>query len=86
MKLSIGNFFVSLSLIASSVLGLQTMGNAANSSVDQAASTGDKSVSNPAVDTASATQAKSKLVLDVHRDPNCGCCGHWVEHMQQAGV
>jgi hypothetical protein len=21
----------------------------------------------------------------VHKDPNCGCCGAWVEHLRQAG-
>jgi hypothetical protein len=23
--------------------------------------------------------------ITVSKDPNCGCCGHWVEHLQQAG-
>ena len=78
MKFSISLRYISLSLLVVSVLGIQSMA--------QAASTGDKSASNSAVHTGSATQAKPKLVLDVHRDPNCGCCGHWVEHMQQAGA
>ena len=52
----------------------------------QATSTGDKSASDSAVHTGSAAQAKPKLVLDGQRDSNCGCCGHWVEHMEQAGA
>lgn len=23
--------------------------------------------------------------MTVHKDPNCGCCGGWVEHLRQAG-
>jgi hypothetical protein len=23
--------------------------------------------------------------MTVHKDPNCGCCGAWVEHLRQAG-
>jgi hypothetical protein len=23
--------------------------------------------------------------ITVHRDPNCGCCGGWVEHLRRAG-
>lgn len=21
----------------------------------------------------------------VHKDPNCGCCNHWIEHLREAG-
>lgn len=31
----------------------------------------------------SATAASE--VIDVYKNPNCGCCGKWVEHMQKAG-
>lgn len=24
-------------------------------------------------------------MIDVYKNPNCGCCGKWVEHMQSAG-
>lgn len=24
--------------------------------------------------------------LIVHKDPNCGCCGAWVDHVRQAGL
>jgi hypothetical protein len=24
-------------------------------------------------------------VIKVHKDPNCGCCGGWVEHLRDAG-
>ncbi|RUR31494.1 DUF411 domain-containing protein [Vreelandella andesensis] len=23
--------------------------------------------------------------IDVHSDPNCGCCGAWVSHLEEAG-
>ncbi|MBR2513942.1 MAG: DUF411 domain-containing protein [Halomonas sp.] len=23
--------------------------------------------------------------IDVHSDPNCGCCGDWVAHLEEAG-
>lgn len=28
-------------------------------------------------------EATSKMV--VYKDPNCGCCGHWIEHVKGAG-
>ncbi len=24
--------------------------------------------------------------IDVHSDPNCGCCSSWVSHLEEAGV
>lgn len=24
-------------------------------------------------------------IVEVYKSPNCGCCGKWVQHMQQAG-
>lgn len=33
--------------------------------------------------TASATETPPKMT--VTRDPNCGCCGKWVEHIKAAG-
>ena len=36
----------------------------------------------PAVD---ETQAATWPRLVVHKSPTCGCCGLWVEHMQDAG-
>lgn len=35
--------------------------------------------------TASATASHALPVVKVHKDPNCGCCGGWAEHMQAAG-
>ena len=35
----------------------------------------------PAAPAAKTTNATVK----VHKDPNCGCCGGWAEHMQAAG-
>lgn len=32
---------------------------------------------------AGAQAAGDELI--VHKDPNCGCCGHWAEHMRAAG-
>ncbi|HEU4773171.1 MAG TPA: DUF411 domain-containing protein [Lysobacter sp.] len=29
--------------------------------------------------------AETLSLLVVHKSPSCGCCGLWVEHMQQAG-
>lgn len=33
--------------------------------------------------TAAATETLPKMI--VTRDPNCGCCGNWVEHIKAAG-
>jgi hypothetical protein len=32
-----------------------------------------------------ALSAASDPVITVHRDPNCGCCLGWVQHLQKAG-
>jgi hypothetical protein len=29
--------------------------------------------------------AAAEPVITVHKDPNCGCCGGWVQHLQKAG-
>lgn len=29
--------------------------------------------------------AAESATLTVHKDPNCGCCGAWVDHMTEAG-
>jgi hypothetical protein len=29
--------------------------------------------------------AAAQPVITVHRDPNCGCCLGWVQHLQKAG-
>jgi hypothetical protein len=29
--------------------------------------------------------AAAQQVITVHRDPNCGCCLGWVQHLQKAG-
>lgn len=34
---------------------------------------------------ASALSAHAGDVVEVYKNPNCGCCGKWVEHMQKAG-
>ncbi|MFM1896470.1 MAG: hypothetical protein RLZZ385_1544 [Pseudomonadota bacterium] len=32
-----------------------------------------------------ATAQASPIPLDVYKDPTCGCCGLWIEHMAAAG-
>jgi hypothetical protein len=29
--------------------------------------------------------AREKPVITVHKDPTCGCCSGWVQHLQKAG-
>src|SRR5262245_21874694 len=29
--------------------------------------------------------AEGQQIVTVHKDPNCGCCSGWVQHLQQAG-
>ena len=33
----------------------------------------------------SAALAAAEPLVTVHRDPNCGCCSGWVQHLQKAG-
>jgi hypothetical protein len=35
--------------------------------------------------TAATVQAAPEPRVEVFKSPSCGCCGKWVEHMQQAG-
>lgn len=30
-------------------------------------------------------QAAEPMQIDVHRDPNCGCCSAWIEHLEENG-
>ena len=30
-------------------------------------------------------QGNSPIPLDVYKDPTCGCCANWIEHMKQNG-
>ena len=32
-----------------------------------------------------AAWASALPAITVHKDPNCGCCGAWVEHLRKAG-
>ena len=32
-----------------------------------------------------ALSAQSKPKVEVYKDPTCGCCGKWVEHLRAAG-
>jgi hypothetical protein len=33
----------------------------------------------------STIHAAESLTIDVYRDPNCGCCTKWIEHLKQNG-
>jgi len=33
----------------------------------------------------SASPAAEEQIITVHKDPNCGCCSGWVQHLQKAG-
>jgi hypothetical protein len=33
---------------------------------------------------ATVTSARGETII-VHRDPSCGCCGAWVEHLKKSG-
>ncbi|WP_120997560.1 DUF411 domain-containing protein [Stutzerimonas urumqiensis] len=34
---------------------------------------------------AGLAQAAEPLTIDVHRDPNCGCCKAWIKHLESNG-
>lgn len=34
---------------------------------------------------ASVVLAADKIIIDVHRDVNCGCCTEWMAHMEDNG-
>ena len=34
---------------------------------------------------AAATRAAEQPSITVHKDPNCGCCSGWVQHLRKAG-
>lgn len=34
----------------------------------------------------SGMAAASDLVADIWKDPNCGCCKLWMEHLKEAGI
>jgi hypothetical protein len=38
-----------------------------------------------ALHTAMPAWAASNAVVEVYKNPHCGCCGKWVQHLQQAG-
>ena len=35
--------------------------------------------------TAPLIQAADLIPIDVHRDANCGCCKHWISHLESNG-
>lgn len=34
---------------------------------------------------AGLTHAAEPIAIDVYRDPNCGCCEEWIDHLQDNG-
>ena len=34
---------------------------------------------------ASLAQAAEPIAIEVHRDPNCGCCKAWIKHLEANG-
>src|SRR5690606_6559683 len=34
---------------------------------------------------AGLAQAAEPIAIDVYRDPNCGCCSAWIDHLEQNG-
>ncbi len=42
-------------------------------------------VADTPVSLASATPTASGTVVKVYKDPNCGCCAKWVDHMKENG-
>lgn len=32
------------------------------------------------------SSAKTSIMLDVHKSPNCGCCGKWIDHLNEQGL
>jgi hypothetical protein len=34
---------------------------------------------------AARAQAPAKVLVEVWKDPNCGCCGDWVQHLRDKG-
>ena len=60
--------------------------SACNASPSAAASTAaTAAVAAPAKTVEAAPANKALPLVVVHKDPNCGCCGGWAEHMQAAG-
>lgn len=39
----------------------------------------------PGIADASAAPAPEPPLIHVHKDPSCGCCGQWVEHLRSNG-
>lgn len=35
---------------------------------------------------AGSLQAAEPVHIDVYRDPNCGCCSDWIDHLQANGL
>ena len=33
----------------------------------------------------SIAQSAAAIPLDVYKDPTCGCCANWIDHMQESG-
>lgn len=67
-------------LLAAAALALLTGAAACNRSGPEAAR-----AAQPAASTAAAEAESRGEKLVVYKSPSCGCCGAWVEHVQEAG-
>lgn len=75
--------------------GASTPASAQGAAASQATAAAAPAASSPATATATAATATANPaaaspvaalpLVTVHKSPTCGCCGLWVEHMQQAG-
>lgn len=81
MKIPSKMSFYGLALAGSTLLI-----SACNATPASSAVTATASATTAAVAEVAAAAAKQALPLvKVFKDPNCGCCGGWAEHMQAAG-
>ncbi|WP_313319617.1 DUF411 domain-containing protein [Stenotrophomonas sp.] len=73
---------LSLLMLAAGTLLISAC-NASPSTAATAAAAATAATPAKAIEAAPASKALPLVV--VHKDPNCGCCGGWAEHMQAAG-
>lgn len=77
--------FMKIAVSAAWLLSTTLLVSACNASPGAATTTGD-SASAAATPAPLATPATTSLPLvTVHKSPDCGCCGVWVEHVRKAG-
>lgn len=82
MKLHSKTAFLCL-LVAGSTLLLSACGAASSAPAAQTAAVA--AITTPATAQMPAAASRNLPLVKVHKDPNCGCCGGWAEHMRAAG-